>query len=228
MTVEALGLFDIDGTLLRRIGPVHVHALEDATRSITGEPVSMSGIVTHGMLDRDLIRLMLAARGWSEARARRAMPAIARKAEALFARRCPPLERRVCPGVRQFLYRLHRRGVVRGLVTGNLSRIGWKKMDRAGLRAHFTFGAFAEMGPTRAALVGLALREARKQGWIGPRTPVFLVGDHMNDVRAAQANGVRSIAVATGPASREQLAACGPDVLLDDLREARWNEILAV
>ena len=42
------------------------------------------------------------------------------------------------------LYKLSRRGIPTGLVTGNLTRIGWKKMERAGLRRYLRFGAFAE------------------------------------------------------------------------------------
>jgi len=43
------------------------------------------------------------------------------------------------------------------------------------------------------------------------------VGDMDFDVKAAHAAGVRSIAVATGYMSREQLAALGPEAVFDDL-----------
>ena len=59
-----------------------------------------------------------------------------------------------------------------GLVTGNLTRIGWWKLERAGLRRYFRFGAFGEMARNRAGLARLALRRARQEGWIGPATPV--------------------------------------------------------
>ena len=52
-------------------------------------------------------------------------------------------------------------------MTGNLSRIGWKKMERAGLRPYFRFGAFAELAKDRAGLVRLAILQARRQRWIG-------------------------------------------------------------
>ena len=116
------------------------------------------------------------------------------------------------------LYRLARRGIVTGLVTGNLTRIGWKKMERAGLRRYLRFGAFAELARDRAGLVPIAVRQARREGWIDRSSPIALIGDHPNDVRAAQANHVRSIAVGTGLASAEELAASSPDVLVPDLR----------
>src|SRR6202012_536465 len=108
------------------------------------------------------------------------------------------LRRRVCPGARMLLYKLSRRDVVTGLVTGNLTHIGWKKMERAGLRRYLRYGAFAELARDRAGLVKLAIREARRQGWIDRTSPIALIGDHPNDIRAARANRIRSVAVATG------------------------------
>jgi len=70
----------------------------------------------------------------------------------------------------------------------------------------------------RAGLVRIAIREARRRGWIHRSSPIALVGDHPNDIRAARANGVRSIAVATGLAPSSELAAHTPDVLVPDLR----------
>ena len=116
------------------------------------------------------------------------MPLIVREAQRIYPTLAPSLRDKVCPGMRAFLARLRRCNVPCGLVTGNLSRIGWCKMGRAGLRNFFRFGAFAEMGPTRGALVGLALARARREGWLKAATPVYLVGDHLNDIRAAREN----------------------------------------
>ena len=123
------------------------------------------------------------------------------------------------------LYRLFRKGVPTGLVTGNFSRIGWHKMRRAGLERYLRFGAFAEMAKDRAGLVALAIREARRQGWITRSSPVALIGDHINDIRAAQANGIRSIAVATGVIPLEELRRHRPDVALADLQGATLAQL---
>src|SRR6202043_2562396 len=103
-----------------------------------------------------------------------------------------------CPGVRRMLGRLQRRGAVIGLVTGNLTRIGWRKMERAGLKPYFRFGAFAELARDRAGLVRVAIRRARRERWIGRESAITLIGDHPNDVLAAKANHIRAIAVGTG------------------------------
>ncbi len=216
---RSLVLFDIDGTLLRRTGPHHREALVEAVRAVTTLDTSTQDIPVHGMLDPDILTRMMRDAGASEASIRRAMPAIVRRAQAIYVKSCPDLRRRTCPGVRGLLYRLQRRSVPVGLVTGNLTRIGWKKLERAGLRHYFRFGAFAEMAVDRAGLARLAIEHARRKRWITEDATVSLIGDAPSDIIAAQANRVRSIAVATGISTADELRAHGPDRLLGDLRE---------
>ena len=216
--MQGLVLFDIDGTLLRRAGPHHREALVSAVRAVTGLETTTENVPVQGMLDCDIVSEMLRNAGASPAFIRRHMPHVVARAQRIYVRTCPDLRRRVCPGARMLLYKLSRRGVPTGLVTGNLTRIGWKKMERAGLRPYLRFGAFAELAKDRAGLVRIAIRHARAQGWIDKRSPVALVGDHPNDIRAARANGVRSIAVATGVVAAEELATHAPDVLVPDMR----------
>ena len=209
---------------MRKAGPDHAEALEDAVRAVTGYDVTVHGIPVAGMLDGDILTAMMRAAGMKASEVRAAMPAVIEKAQMLYARRCPDLSRRVCPGVRTLLPQLQRRGAVTGLVTGNLSRIGWKKVERAGLRPYFRFGAFAEMGRTRAELARLARKRAVAEGWVSRRAPTALIGDHPNDILAARANGLFSIAVATGVVPKRELSRHKPDILLDDLRslDLRW------
>jgi beta-phosphoglucomutase-like phosphatase (HAD superfamily) len=131
-----LVLFDIDGTLLRRAGPHHREALVQAIRRATGLETTTDGVPVQGMLDRDIVAVMLRQAGATPGYIRRHMPSIIEHAQKIYARSCPDLRSKVCPGVRMLLYKLSRRGIATGLVTGNLTRIGWKKMERAGLRRH--------------------------------------------------------------------------------------------
>ena len=222
----ALALFDIDGTLLRRAGPHHREALIEAVRRVTGYDTTTDGIPLYGMLDPDILREMLRRAGAPARVTREAMPGIVASAQRIYRRTCPVLARRTCPGVRRLLRGLERRGVLMGLVTGNLTRIGSWKLERAGLRRYFRFGAFGEMAHDRAGLARLALRRARQEGWIGPSTPVCLIGDAPADILAARANGLRSISVATGMLPVETLRAYAPDLMLEDLRGLRPEMIL--
>ena len=226
-TASAVILFDIDGTLLRRAGPRHRKALVSAVLRVTGVETSNDHIATQGMLDSDILDMMLREAGISARAARKAMPAIMREAEVDYHSECPDLRRKVCPGVRRFLSKLPAAETRAGLVTGNLPLIGWRKMERAGLRHHFSFGAFAGQGKDRAELVKVALKNAKADGWLRRNTPVALVGDHPNDVNAAKANGVRSVAVATGLVGRDELAAHSPDFLVDDLSHLRLEDLFS-
>jgi phosphoglycolate phosphatase-like HAD superfamily hydrolase len=55
---------------------------------------------------------------------------------------------------------------------------------------------------------------------------VTLIGDHPNDIRAARANKVRVVAVATGVVGAEELAEHSPDILLPDLRGLKIEMLL--
>ena len=151
--------------------------------------------------------------------------AIVAEAQRIYVRTCPDLRRKVCPGVRMLLYKLSRRGIPAALVTGNLTRIGWTKMERAGLRHYFRFGAFAEMARDRAGLVRIAMAHARRENWIDRHSPVALIGDHPNDVLAARANGIRAIAVGTGIVDQKELARAKPDLFVPDMRALKLTDL---
>jgi len=224
-TYRALVLFDIDGTLVRRSGPHHREALVYGIRRVTGLETTTDGIPVQGMLDPHILTRMMRNAGASAARIRAALPEIMRLAERYYLRVCPPLHSKHCPGVEPVLQKLEQHGVLLGLVTGNLSRIGWRKLDRAGLREYFRFGAFGEMAPTRAGLVRQAIAEARRGSLVSRSAPVSLIGDAPADIAAARANRVRIISVKTGITPPAELEALSPDFLLPDLRHLRLRMI---
>ena len=212
MRSDSVMLFDIDGTLVRRSGPYHRDALSVAVREVFGIETTTDGIPVHGMLDPDILCAMLARAGVEKAVARAAMNQLQLAAEEYYLQVCPDLRHAACPGVRPLLQRLRRKRVPLALVTGNFTRIGWRKLERAGLSRYFQFGAFAEMAKTRAELAAIAARELGAQG------PVYLVGDAPSDIEAARANAFTSVSVHTGVSGREELAALEPDYLLRNLR----------
>jgi len=225
LNYRALVLFDIDGTLVRRAGPHHREALVEGVRLVTGLKTTTDGIPVQGMLDPDIVTVMMRMAGARPAAIREAMPEVLRAAERYYLRVCPVLVGKHCPGVEPTLQKLGRRGILLGLVTGNLTRIGWRKLQRAGLRDYFRFGAFGEMARTRGGLARIAIREARKCRWITRDTPVSLIGDAPADILAARENRIRAISVQTGITPVEELRALGPDVFLKDLRHLRLRMV---
>jgi phosphoglycolate phosphatase-like HAD superfamily hydrolase len=215
---HALVLFDIDGTLIRGAGPHHKQALIAGIRQVTGLETHLDGVPTAGMLDRDLIAAMLRGAGASERRIRAWLGEIVAESQRAYVADCPAdLGAFVCPGAREFIQEVSRRGAVLGLVTGNLTAIGWRKVELAGLRDQFSLGAFAEDGKTRARLAQVAAHRAVKGSFVKKPPKVTLIGDHLNDVAAAQANGFQSVAVATGVLLQEELRPAQPDFLVGTL-----------
>ena len=84
LAAAALVLFDIDGTLLRGAGPHHKLALVEGVRRVTGYQGSLDRVGTHGMLDRDLLGILLLDAGLSKLRIREVMPVTMRQAEQAY------------------------------------------------------------------------------------------------------------------------------------------------
>jgi phosphoglycolate phosphatase-like HAD superfamily hydrolase len=225
LSYKALVLFDIDGTLTRRAGPHHRDALAAGVRRVTGLETTTDGIPVQGMLDPVILATMMRRAGAKAMVVRAAMPAVMREAERYYLRVCPELRHAHCPGVEPLLDRLTRRNILLALVTGNLTRIGWRKLERAGLRDYFRFGAFGEMAATRAGLAKIAIRQARREKLIARDAPISLIGDAVSDIIAAHANGIRAISVQTGITPVEELVRERPDVLLKNLRELRLRMV---
>ena len=124
-------LFDIDGTLIRRAGPHHREALVEAIRRTVHVETTTEGVPVAGMLDREILTTMMLRAGMKRRDIARVMPEVVARAQSIYVRRVPDISKKVCPGVRNLLRRLTARGAVIGLVTGNLSRIGWRKICKS-------------------------------------------------------------------------------------------------
>ena len=223
----SLVLFDIDGTLLRGAGPHHKNALIDGVRRVTGLSTTFDGIDTAGQLDRDLIVALLRVGGMTEQQIQPVLDDVSIECRRCYSTNCAAdLTGFVCQGAREALVELRTRGAVLALVTGNLSDIGWRKMELAGLRDFFSLGSFSEDGATRAELARMAARRAREQALVSADCRVSLIGDHANDIQAAHANGFQAIAVASGVMSTAELAPFSPDILLNNLSELDCRAIM--
>jgi phosphoglycolate phosphatase-like HAD superfamily hydrolase len=215
MAGERIYLFDIDGTLMRGAGMEHRAALADAIRHHTGLETTVDGIPLHGMLDRDILAEMMRRAECSDDRISGCLEAVMRTAQEIYPPSCPDLRDKVLPGVVETLEMLTREHHQLGLVTGNLTTIGWTKVNRAGIGHHFSFGAFADMGNTRTELARIAWMLA---GGKDPRR-VTLIGDAPSDIVAARENGFRAVAVATGLTTKAELEALGADIALNGLSQ---------
>ena len=127
----------------------------------------------------------------------------------------------IMPGVRPLLDALvSRDDAYLALLTGNYERAAQMKLEHFDLWRYFPCGAFGNDAPERNALFPKALARIRECG--GPAvdpSDAVVVGDTPLDVACAAAAGARSIAVATGSHTVEELRAAEPDVLFADLSD---------
>ena len=196
-------LFDIDGTLLHAQGGVHTDAFSSSVEFVMGYPLSIAGVPVHGSTDTGILRdafrqAAIADEIWQP-----------RMEEILVRMRHMSVT--VMPGVLSLLDYLKGRDKVLGVATGNLEQIGWLKIEIAGLRDYFTFGGFSDRHAVRSNLI------ANAQKLAGPDVKLCVVGDTPSDITAARANGIPTIAVATGVYSYDELLQHEPEVCVSTL-----------
>jgi phosphoglycolate phosphatase-like HAD superfamily hydrolase len=214
-------LFDIDGTLLHCTDAVHYFAFCEALESLAGRPLNLEGVTTHGNTDIGILRDALKLADISEERWR---PRIA-EIQAAMCRFVEERRKDICvavlPGVTAVLDHLGSRGAVLGVATGNLAGIGEVKLTRGGLLDRFDFAEYSDDYEYRRDVFKGGLEKAR--GLAGEQASICVLGDTPADIKAARANGLHVIAIATGIFSFEELNAEQPDWCLRSLEELRVN-----
>lgn len=210
-------LFDIDGTMIRSTDGLHFLAFEEALTTLAERPLNLDGVPVHGGVDVGILRDAFALAGIPEARWRPQLGAIRAQMCRYIEDRKDSLAIRVLPGVVDVLQHLRAQGAILGVATGNLEGIGRVKLAHAGLLDLFHFGGWSDAHESRQDVFAAALGKARALA--GPRARVCAVGDTPEDIRAARANRMDVIAVATGIFSREELKSEHPTRCVASLEE---------
>jgi phosphoglycolate phosphatase-like HAD superfamily hydrolase len=209
--------WDIDGTLLTT-AKGGMFAWDDAVKEITGRDFQLESMRIPGMTDYQIAVRTLESLG---------MPAdgdlldrLVRRYEALLPTSLPRKAGRVLTNVRPILESLAGRDDVQSyLLTGNTRGGAHAKLTHYGLWSFFPDGAFAEDAGERSMIAQRAMQLARRAGPL-TETDAFVIGDTPHDIDCANAIGVRTIAVATGGYSLDELSAHRPWRLFDELPRA--------
>lgn len=219
MSSLKLFLFDLDGTLVST-GGAGLRSLSAAFKQIHGVENAHHKINASGKTDpaifRELIRSFLD---------RDAEPG---EIETIGNCYLGHLERemktsnpKIMAGVEAFIDKIsNRRDIVIGLGTGNLEKGARLKLGPSNLNRHFEFGGFGSDHEERSEVLRFGHRraETRSNGKIAPKD-VYVIGDTLLDISAAKRAGFKSVAVATGKSTRDELGAGKPDFLLATLLE---------
>lgn len=213
-----LVLFDIDGTLLTS-GGAGEGALSLAAKEQFGVEDSLEGIEIAGRTDSGIARQIFARHG---------VEPTPENVGAFFDRYLRHLERQLpmrpgtlLNGVVELLQALRDRTEVSiALLTGNLSRGAQLKLEHYGVWEFFEFGAFADDHHDRNALGPFAQRRAlERHGVEFAPQETYVIGDTPHDIDCGRAFGARTLAIATGRYSVEELEAHGPDQVFSDLSD---------
>lgn len=208
-------LFDIDGTLLITGGAGGV-AWRRAFEELYAVEVDIAEHTDAGMTDPEIAAIV-----FREAIGHEGAPAERAKAIGCYLKHLPDAVAesggyRVMPGVEELLDRLIDRGLLLGLVTGNIEAAAHIKLSRAGLNRFFSFGGYGSDSSDRTEVTKSALRrgELVSGGTLGDGACIA-VGDTPRDVKAGHGASIEVVGVATGSYSVDELRAAGADWSLE-------------
>jgi phosphoglycolate phosphatase-like HAD superfamily hydrolase len=204
-------LFDIDGTLLVTGGAGAV-AWQRAFEELHGAEANIDEHTDAGMTDPEIativFREVLGREGTQQERA---------QAIGCYLKHLPDAVAgsegyRVMPGIEDLLPDLIERGVLLGLVTGNVEAAAHIKLARGHLNRFFSFGGYGSDSSDRIEVTEAALKRAELVfGGTLAEGACIAVGDTPRDVQAGHGAGIRVVGVATGSYTVDQLGDAGAD-----------------
>ena len=220
-TTPALILFDIDGTLLLS-GRAGLRAMTRAFQETFGITDAFKGESFGGRTDSYLVSKALKMAG---------LPDTPEQHDRFRGNYLPLLAEEIqhpgeghkglMPGARELLDALEEyQHLHLALLTGNYREAAEIKLQHFELWDFFEWGAFSDDHHDRNELVPIA--RARAETYDIPVEAidrVIVIGDTPHDIECARVAGARSIAVATGGYSTDQLKQAGADEVLPDLAD---------
>lgn len=217
----ALILFDIDGTLLLS-GRAGLRAMTRAFKDTFGIERAFEGTHFGGRTDSFLVSYALTTAGLPdtpEQHARFRATYLPLLAEEMLQ---PGTGHKgLMPGARELLDALSVfPDVYLALLTGNYRDAAAIKLTHFEIHDYFEWGAFSDDSADRNALVPIA--RGRAETYDVPPAAlerIIVIGDTPHDIACAKCAGARSIAVATGGHSMDDLRAAGADDVVADLSD---------
>jgi phosphoglycolate phosphatase-like HAD superfamily hydrolase len=216
-------LFDIDQTLINS-GGAGLRALDRACLQLFGISNAMQDIHPHGKTDPAIAREILRVR-LNKTAAETGQIETILEAYLSFLKEEVVLSPnyRVLPGIFSVLDEVRsRKDVALGLATGNIELGARIKLDRGKLNPYFAIGGFGSDSEDRTELVRKAAAKgaARAGEPISP-SDTYVIGDTPLDIDAGKRAGFKTVGVATGSYSIEELMDSGASFAIPDLEQGR-------
>lgn len=224
--------WDIDGTLLKT-AKAGLFAFEQATSDIFKTSIDFKSIPTAGMTDYYIAKQII-----YQITGREPLPeettTLLKHYEKILPAHLAARQGHLTPAVQEILnYFRHRSNCLSLLLTGNTYLGAKAKLTRYDIINYFDFSlsAFGDTCDNRLDLADQAL--AKVSNCYPDLIPqqIFVIGDTPNDIRCGKSINAKTIAVATGVYSLEELAKHSPWWALNQLPdpltfETKLNEAL--
>lgn len=223
-------LFDVDATLIST-GGAGLRALNRAFKKLLDLESAMLDIAPHGKTDPAIVREVFQKR-MKEASATETV--ISEVIEMYVEYLRDEIDRsdtyQVLPGIRGILAEMRTRAdVLMGLATGNVESGARIKLQRGGLNEFFSFGGYGSDAELRADLVRRAAERAeRRHGSRIAGSDTFVIGDTPLDIEAGRRAGFKTVGVATGQFSVDQLRDSGADLAISNFQSDRDSFLKSV
>jgi phosphoglycolate phosphatase len=221
--MNRLVLFDVDRTLIGR-SQCHHDAFSYAFKKVYNVDTDIKIINYGGMTDPNIAVEVLKKVGVDEDLILSKLDECMDVIVDYFQKNVKKDNIPILDGVKELLELLTEKGILLGLITGNLEPIAWGKLKTIDMDHYFKLGGFGSDSRDRTELVKIAVKKAENE--FGFNGKVFVVGDTPRDIKAGKEANVRTVAVATGTYSVEELQNYGADFVFDNLKNK--NGILKI
>jgi len=203
--------WDIDGTLLKT-AKAGLYAFEEAIETTLHTPFDFKNIKTAGMTDYYISHQVLLLATGREPPVHEVCNLI-KSYEKVLPSHLAARRGHLTPSVKDILsYLHHRQDYASLLLTGNTEFGAKAKLSHYGLDGFFNFSssAFCDNCFNRTEISSRALAMVKKNYPHVALNQIYVIGDTPNDIDCGKAIGARTIAVATGMYSLEELQAHSP------------------
>ncbi|MEZ5404701.1 MAG: HAD hydrolase-like protein [Verrucomicrobiia bacterium] len=214
-------LWDIDGTLLTT-GSAGEYALIQALKNHFEIDSKLEGIEIAGRTDKGIAMEILRKYDLPETleNVTRFLDGYIEELQHWLPKRQET--GRILEGVKTILDLAHERpDIAQGLLTGNLQKGAHLKLEHYQMMHYFEFGAFSDDHHDRNQLPAYAKQRAEEkfQTHFTPEN-IFVIGDTPHDIACGKTIGAKTIAVATGRFSLEELKKHQPTAFFSDFSNA--------
>ncbi|MBI2616773.1 HAD family hydrolase [Candidatus Gottesmanbacteria bacterium] len=222
---KPLLLFDIDWTLLKGGLAEHVDGFTYAWNKVLGITAHLSDWKDyHGQPDGVILsKIPVLCHGVDQETVKLKQEALKQaKIDYFFEHAQKDYKHLLMPGVIDLLHELEKRTIPMVIASGNLEKIGWYRLEKAGIKKFFLGGGWGDSvsSKSEAFLLAIAASEKILLQKI-PKEHIFDIGDSHYDIEAARAIGIHSIGVLTGFDSEDVLRKSGAEYVLKNLTDTK-------